>query len=80
MRTEGYKKVRSGFLVIEFDWFQNMHIVHRALGYGDGVYSVTTWLSLASIRQIQNKKSVEEVVKKGLENKLPTCMHGLPCH
>ena len=37
MRTEGYEKVHSGFLVIEFDWFQNMHIVHRALGYGDGV-------------------------------------------
>lgn len=37
MSTEGYEKVHSGFLVIEFDWSQNMHIVHRALGYGDGV-------------------------------------------
>lgn len=63
MSTEGYEMVHSVSLVIEFDWFQNMHIVHRALGYGDGVYSVTTRLSLASIRQIQNKKSVEEVVK-----------------
>ena len=63
MSTEGYETVHSVSLVIEFDWFQNMHIVHRALGYGDGVYSVTTRLSLASIRQIQNEKSVEEVVK-----------------
>lgn len=63
MSTEGYEKVHSGFLVIEFDWSQNIHIVHRALGYGDGVYFVTTQLSLASIRQIPNKKSVEEVVK-----------------
>lgn len=48
MSTEGYEMVHSVSLVIEFDWFQNMHIVHRALGYGDGVYSVTTgflWLA-----------------------------------
>lgn len=33
-----------------------MRIVHRAFGYDDGVCFVTTLLSLASSKQIQNKK------------------------
>lgn len=57
MSTEDYKKVHSiVFLLIEFEWSQDMHIVHRAFGYEDGVCFVTTLLSLASIKQTQNKK------------------------